>query len=170
MHKSALFPMVLVGTMALLTSSCQTASVDLTSNRTGWSDYAKFAVKDFNVVGVVRVTSTETTTHSPLNLSTEDKGSKITYDMLMSDAKKVGADDIINVRIDQQQTAVRTVLDFFTGYTDTKVYTGNALAIKYKDAAPRSEHPTQGGDDPGVIQDKDSSTLGSALSGILGTK
>lgn len=146
---------LVIGVITSLLVSCQT-NTDLTSNRTGWSDYAKFAVKDFTPLGIITVNSTETLTHSPLNLSVEEKGSKITYNVLMTEARKLGADDIINVRVDEQHTAIRTLFDFFTGYTDTKTFIGNALAIKYKDSVVGLVHGTQAGDDSGVTKDKDS--------------
>lgn len=147
-------PTILIATaLGLLVTSCQT-NIDLTSNKTGWSDYAKFATKDFTPLGIVRLVSTETTIHSGFNLNAEHKGSTITYDMLIAEAKKLGADDIINVRIDVQRTVAHSLLDFFTGYTDTKTFTGNALAIKYKDGVAGANHSTQGGDDSGIVKDK----------------
>ena len=47
-------PAVVLFLVALL-GACTTTN--LASNRTGWSDYATVAIKDYTVVGIVRVVS-----------------------------------------------------------------------------------------------------------------
>ncbi len=65
-----------------------------------------------------------------LNRSTT--GKKVTYADLMAEAKKLGADDVINVRIDQRSESSFSPLQIISGYTSTTTYYGTALAIKYK--------------------------------------
>jgi len=62
-------------------------------------------------------------------------GSKITYEMLMQEAKKLGANDVINVKIDvnQVEEIVKNKDNFDISRT-TYNYTASALAIKYTNA------------------------------------
>ncbi len=115
-------------------SSCSCATTNLTSNRTGWSDYATVAIKDYTVVGIVRVVSEEVTRRGFLGIAMSHKGSQVTYDLLVSEAKKIGADDIINVRIDRTDKSLHGIFDWLVGYTEKYAYTANALAIKYTQA------------------------------------
>lgn len=130
MKKSFFAAAVLLASMALLTVGCSTT--DLTTNKTGWSDYAEIAVKDFEPVGVVRVTSKEVFKVGPFALKRSSIGSKVTYDMLIAEAVKLGAHDIINVRIDVVKKSSSSPFDFITGTTREVEYIGTALAIKYK--------------------------------------
>ncbi len=130
MKKSFFAAAVLLASMALLTVGCSTT--DLTTNKTGWSDYAEIAVKDFEPVGVVRVTSKEVFKIGPFALKRSSIGSKVTYDMLIAEAVKLGAHDIINVRIDVVKKSSSSPFDFITGTTREVEYIGTALAIKYK--------------------------------------
>jgi uncharacterized protein YbjQ (UPF0145 family) len=116
-----------------LLSSCTT--VNLSSNRTGWSDYATIAIKDYTVVGIVRIESEEVTQCGFLGIASSHTGSQVTYDLLISEAKKLGADDIINVRIDRTDKSLHGIFDWLVGYTEKYAYTANALAIKYTEAA-----------------------------------
>ena len=115
-----------------LLSACTTTN--LASNRTGWSDYATIAIKDYTVVGIVRVVSEEVTQLGFLGIFHSHTGSQVTYDLLVSEAKKLGADDIINVRIDRTDKSLHGIFDWL-GYTEKYAYTANALAIKYTLAA-----------------------------------
>jgi len=95
----------------------------------GKLEHAVLAVKDYEVKGVVFVQSQERLTKifgSNLVLS----GSKITYSMLMREAVKLGADDIINVRVDisTSETKERNKEEL------TYHYSASALAIKYTKA------------------------------------
>ena len=130
MKKTFLVAAVLLASIALLTVGCTTT--DLTTNKTGWSDYAEIAVKDFDPVGVVRVTSKEVFRVEPFGLKKSSTGSKVTYDMLIAEAVKLDAHDIINVRIDVANKSSSSPFDFFTGSTKEIEYIGTALAIKYK--------------------------------------
>lgn len=130
MKKSFLVAAVLLASVALLTVGCTTT--DLTTNKTGWSDYAEIAVKDFEPVGVVRVTSKEVFKVEPFGFKKSSTGSKVTYDMLIAEAVKLGAHDIINVRIDVINRSSSSPFDRITGSTKEIEYIGTALAIKYK--------------------------------------
>ena len=117
---------------------CSCTTTNLASNRTGWSDYATVAIKDYTVVGIVRVVSEEVTRRGFLGIVHSHKGSQVTYDLLVSEAKKIGADDIINVRIDRTDKSLHGVFDWLVGYTEKYAYTANALAIKYTQAVAGS--------------------------------
>ncbi|MGA2974173.1 MAG: hypothetical protein ABSF77_02560 [Spirochaetia bacterium] len=125
-------PAAVLFAVALLIS-CTTTN--LASNRTGWSDYATIAIKDYTPVGIVSVVSEEVTQRGFLGIANSHTGSQITYDLLISEAKKLGADDIINVRIDRTDASLHGIFDWLIGYTERYAYNGNALAIKYTQAA-----------------------------------
>ena len=116
--------------VALAITGC--SSTDLTSAKVGWANYAEITVKDFDSVGIVRVESSEEVKVSPFMLNRTTKGGKVTYGDLMQEAKKIGADDIINVRIDQRDESSFSPLQFLSGWTSKTSYVGTALAIKYK--------------------------------------
>ncbi len=119
---------------AIILSSCTTTN--LANNKTGWSDYATIAIKDYTVVGSVRVVSEEVTRRGFLCIAYYHTGSQITYDLLISEAKKLGADDIINVRIDRTDASYRGTFDWLVGYTEKYTYSANALAIRYTQPVP----------------------------------
>jgi len=140
---------------AALLSSCTTTN--LAGNRTGWSDYATIAIKDYTVVGIVRVVSEEVTKRGFLGVAHSHTGSQITYDLLVSEAMKIGADDIINVRIDRTDKSLHGIFDWLVGYTEKYAYTANALAIKYTQAiagsfAGGASGPSGMGGGPGPIE------------------
>ena len=128
-----LFLIMMALTAVLILSSCK--SIDMSTNQVGWSNYSSLATKDFDVVGIVYLESTETIKKSPLNLSTTIKGSRITYSDLMKKAEELGADDIINVRVDRNTDSTTTIIDFLIGSTRTYKYKATATAIKYTNAA-----------------------------------
>ena len=117
---------------AALLGACTTTN--MAGNRTGWSDYATIAIKDYTVVGIVRVASEEVTQCGFLGIANSHTGSQVTYDLLISEAKKLGADDVINVRIDRTDKSLHGIFDWLVGYTERYAYTANALAIKYTHA------------------------------------
>jgi uncharacterized protein YbjQ (UPF0145 family) len=121
---------VLVSAVALF-ASCHTT--DFTTNKVGWSNYTDISVKDFQAVGVVSLESQEVYTYGPMGFKTSYKGSRIVWSDLMAEAAKLGADDVINVRIEQtNQNYYRPwFVEFFTGYAVTYKYKATALAIKY---------------------------------------
>ena len=122
---------VLVVLVSVLAASC--SSVDVTTNKVGWSDYTAISAKDFDIVGVIFLESKVERVVSPLFLKREKKGSEITYAMLMQEAVKMKADDIINVRIDSRDESTTSLFDFFTGYNKSTMYYATAMAIRYKD-------------------------------------
>lgn len=114
-------------------SSCSTLE-ETTKNVSGESYYADLVVKDYETVGMVFVESTEEIKSGGLFGENYVKGSKVTYYDLMKKAQELGADDIINVRIDRKQTLKQEGILIFKKRTVTYNYYGSALAIKYKDA------------------------------------
>jgi hypothetical protein len=135
---------------AVILGACTTTN--LGSNRTGWSDYATITTKDYAPVGIVRVTSEEVKKRGFLGIVSSHRGSQITYDMLISEAKSLGADDIINVRIDRIDESMHgttPAFEWIFGYMEKYSYVGTALAIKYKDAYPDFRQVTQA-DNPGT--------------------
>lgn len=117
---------------------CSCATTKLAGNRIGWSDYATIAIKDYTVVGIVRVVSEEVIKRGFLGIANSHTGSQVTYDLLISEAKKLGADDIINVRVDRTDASLHGIFDWLVGYTEKYTYNANALAIKYTQAAAGS--------------------------------
>ena len=102
-------------------------------------DYAKVApyvLKDYVVKGIVFVESKVT-----IDVNGERTGSEITNFMLMKEAQKLGADDIINVKIDEkEESKVVDGYDKDAKFIDRKykktsyLYQATALAIKYTNA------------------------------------
>jgi uncharacterized protein YbjQ (UPF0145 family) len=129
---------VLAAVLFAVALLCSCTSTNMASNRTGWSDYATVAIKDYTVVGIVRVVSEEVTKRGFLGVAHSHTGSQVTYDLLVSEAKKIGADDIINVRIDRTDKSLHGIFDWLVGYTEKYAYTANALAIKYTQAVAGS--------------------------------
>jgi hypothetical protein len=88
--------------------------------------------KDFDIIGPVR---TEMTIHSVLGfppiggltLALFNWGGS-TYDALLQEARKLKADDVINITMDTG------TLSIFTFIYNRRTYIVNGLAIKYKDA------------------------------------
>jgi uncharacterized protein YbjQ (UPF0145 family) len=83
---------------------------------------APIAVKDYETLGMISAKSSEV-----IYTNGNHTGSKITYEMLLSEAKKLGADDIINLKIDINEIRDSSVRPARTIYN----YTASALAIKY---------------------------------------
>ncbi|MBB6482649.1 hypothetical protein [Spirochaeta isovalerica] len=137
-------------------------SVDMTSNKTGWSDYASIVVKDYEVIDHIFVESTEVTKVGIFKFKTTISGSTITYDMLIKEAIALGADDVINVRIEAQDLSNKSFLNsLFGGYTETIKYTANALAIKYLDEAEAETRKGDSNNPSGMMS-------GTGESGLLG--
>ena len=131
------FAGVLVLAVLLMVSSCIT--YDMTNNKVGWSNNADISVKDFDVVGIIRLESQEVSEYSPFGIFRGYKGSRIVWSDLMEEAARMGADDVINVRIEMtnQNKRIPGIFEFFVGYTNTWKYKATALAIKYTDAIDR---------------------------------
>jgi hypothetical protein len=132
---------VLIALAAFALASCSTTNV--TTNRVGWSEYVDMAVKDFDSLGIISLKSQEIIEVSPLHVSTEHTGSRITYSELFAEAAKKGADDIVNVRIDVQTEQRTTPFDWLIGSKITYTYTGTALAVKYTTPIDRVESSNQ---------------------------
>ena len=99
-------------------------NVDFNFPYIGISNNAPIAVKDYEIMGIITVKSSEL-----IDGNGNHTGSKITNEMLLSEAKKLGAHDVINVRIDVNQNENFTLegVRIRTTYN----YTATALAIKY---------------------------------------
>jgi len=87
------------------------------TTHSGFINQAQQIEKDFISVGIIFVKSQAIIDQYGNVLS----GSKITYEMLMKEVEKLGGDDIINLRIDEERNSK----------TKEVSYTATALAIKY---------------------------------------
>lgn len=130
---SVLSVLVVISSVSLF--SCKT--MDLKTNTVGLSENASISVKDYEIIGSIRVESEEIVSKGPLGLYKSHNGSHITYDMLLVEAHKQGADDLINVRIDTIKDS-NTFLFGILGQKKTYKYIGTALAIKYSDSIQTS--------------------------------
>jgi uncharacterized protein YbjQ (UPF0145 family) len=114
--------------LVLVLSSCYTTlnrNVDYGYVLTGThNDASLVTMKDYETVGIVIVKSTE-----DVDDMGNHTGSQITYEMLMLEAKRLNADDIINIRIDTNHK------EHFSKDGElekiTFNYTATGLAIKY---------------------------------------
>jgi len=107
--------------------SCTTGgpNVNYKYPQDGVLNNAVLAVKDYQPIEIIFVKSTEV-----IDGNGNHTGSKITYEMLMTEAKKLGASDVINIKIDVNK------IDDIENYVarTTYNYTASALAIKYTNA------------------------------------
>ena len=115
-------------TLAVL-AGCVT--IDYTAPLQGKFDNAGLPVKAFEVVGPVSASATETHRASPLSIVRTVEGAKVTYSDLMQEAARLGADDIIDVRIDMNTSGKTSLIDRLTGWERTFTHTGQAIAIRY---------------------------------------
>ena len=106
-------------------------TVDFTAPLQGKFDNAGLAYKAFEVIGPVSVSATETHRASPLSIVRTVEGAKVTYSDLMQEAARLGADDIIDVRIDMNTSGKTNLLDRLTGWERIFTHTGQAVAIRY---------------------------------------
>lgn len=125
------FGLSLLVLFLVITAGC--TSTNYSANMSGVSDYSTVVVKDYTAMGIVSVHATEIHSAGPLGIVKTVEGSKVTYSALMQEAVRLGADDIINVRIDMTATYRATAFDWLIGWTRTFTYTGTALAIKYSE-------------------------------------
>lgn len=143
-RKSVVLAVTLVAVMSLCACSSATkkgGSRTYTSTEAGKISTAQIAVKDYDVKGMIFVESKVTT-----DIAGARNGSGITYEMLMKEADKLGADDVINVRIDVVESDKHNDVynknqvtgdETFVGRELTSreyVYKASALAIKYTKA------------------------------------
>lgn len=137
---SAFFVLVFVSCTTTITTNDQ--DVNYNYPHDGNNNNAILAVKDYEPLGLIFVKSTEV-----IDSSGNHTGSKITYGMLMLEAQKLNADDIINIRIDvnQIEESIKVLKNsnqlYWSNYNDeifqtTYNYTAVALAIKYTSAIP----------------------------------
>lgn len=112
---------------ASCTSFAPSRTVDYGYPTTGGANNASIAVKDYETLGIIIVKSTEV-----IDGNGNHTGSKVTYEMLMIEAQKLYADDIINIRIDVQQKEEFSIEGILIRTTFN--YTATALAIKYTTA------------------------------------
>jgi len=110
-------------------AGCKT--VDYSAPLAGLYVTAAYAVKDFEVVGPVYVSSTETHKAGPFGLVKTVSGSKVTYSDLILEAALIDADDIIDVRIDINSGKKAKFARRLSGWERVFSYTGKALAIRY---------------------------------------
>ena len=101
--------------------------------------------------------SEEVTKRGFLGIAKSYKGSQVTYDLLVSEAKRLGADDIIKVRIDRTNKSHHGIFDWLVGYTEKYAYTADALSIKYTQAvagsfADGASGPSDMGGGPGPLE------------------
>jgi hypothetical protein len=94
----------------------------------GTTNNSIVAVKDYDIVGPIRVTAEREFNGS------EWSGNKITYDMLLQKAYAMDADDIINVKIDTIVKTTESTENSNKIVKKTYSYIANGLAIKYTDA------------------------------------
>jgi hypothetical protein len=118
--------------VVFILSSCSSIVpvINYNYSQDGSTNNAQLAVKDFESLGIIFVKSSEST-----DGNRNHTGSKITYEMLMIEAKKIGADDIINIKIDVNK--IEEKIKGNNGNIVTKItynYTASALAIKYTSA------------------------------------
>ena len=117
--------------LCIFLNSCITQpTMDYSYPLDGISKNANVATKDFITLGVIFVNSVE-----EIDSEGNHTGSKITHALLMREAVKLGADDILNVKIDvnekESKEKGRSGMEITV---ITYTYTGMALAIKYTDA------------------------------------
>lgn len=120
-----------IGLLVIFASCANTPKVDHGYPHIGSSNNALIAVKDYETLGIIFVKSTEI-----MDDKGNHTGSKITHEMLMKEAQKLGADDVINIKIDINQIVDIIFETPFGGETKrtTYNYTASALAIKYTSA------------------------------------
>ena len=131
----------------IVAASCSSTPVGGRLNQTGAMlegniPNVTLVTKDFETVGMIFVESEATVDGDGKLIS----GSKITYEMLMMEAQKLGADDIANLRIDEIQKRTTSTSNSNSNLTHygfvassvvvdtTKIsitYRAYALAIKY---------------------------------------
>ena len=122
-------------------------STDIKSNVVGeYNLITKISSKDFVPLGIISVSATETEIISPFHFMKEVSGEKVSFDLLLQEAKGIypDASDITNIRIDRIDQNKKTFFDFFIGSTKTVKYIGTALAIKYTDALEEVREPLEG--------------------------
>jgi len=124
--------LVLIILAGFFATSCMTTnpSVNFNYPQSGRLNSVAIAAKDFSSLGIIFVKSTEI-----IDSDGNHTGSKITNEMLMREAQRLNADDVINVKIDVNQ--VQEIVKGYSGVDITRItynYTVSALAIRYTTA------------------------------------
>jgi hypothetical protein len=131
----------------------------------GITNNAVLAVKDYEPIEIIFVKSSEV-----IDGDGNHTGSKITYEMLMLEAQKLEADDVINIKIDvnQKEEIIKTNDNYYITQT-TYNYTASALAIKYTTAI-QTGNPANSFQDIGndMIIPKEEQKAGSSTSTAVG--
>lgn len=121
-----LFQLVAIIVVLLSIMGCSSTYEDSTVRFSdGTINNSAIAVKDFEIVGPIRVTTEKEFKNSKWS------GNNITYDMLLQEAYSMDADDVINIKID---TIIKTTKDSNNVVNKSYSYIANGLAIKYTDA------------------------------------
>ncbi|MCL2412199.1 MAG: hypothetical protein FWC97_11215 [Treponema sp.] len=95
------------------------------------NNVSELPLKDFEPIGIVFVEATEI-----IDSRRNHTGSKITHEMFMREAARLGAHDVINIRIDVNRRVERQGIWLIVR---TYTYTGTGLAIRFTDAIILSE-------------------------------
>ena len=117
--------------LPLLVALAGCVTVDFTAPLHGSHGNISPVAKDFIIIGTVSISATEIHSASPLGLSKMVEGSKVTYTDLMQEAARIGADDIIDARIDMNASGEAGFMGWLRGWERTFTHTGEALAIRY---------------------------------------
>jgi hypothetical protein len=146
-----------------------TPNVNYNYPHDGITNNAVLAVKDYEPIEIIFLKSSET-----VDGDGNHTGSKITYEMLMLEVQKLGADDVINIRIDvNQKEEIIKGKDNFNITQTTYNYTASALAIKYTTAI-QTDNPTNSlqniGNDMIITKEEQKSGSGTIIAaGIIFT-
>jgi uncharacterized protein YbjQ (UPF0145 family) len=126
LHIATLAGFVILGVLALACGSAPEVSEPVTGviQQINFTGTNLSQGKDFTSLGMVFVSSTQVVNAKGEIL----EGSIVTYEMLLREAQKLGADDIVNLRMDITRKQVRRG----TGRATEVTYTASVLAIKYK--------------------------------------
>jgi len=125
LHFLAITALAFFVVLGLASASTPSAKNDYSYPQSGVTNNVNIAAKDFKTLGVIFVNSVEV-----IDSQGNHTGSKITYEMFMREAVKLGADDVINMKIDVNIKTDKETTKTITTYS----YTGTGLAIKYTDA------------------------------------
>ena len=113
---------------AFLSAGCVSTASSFTYDNDGTFGQALIVpVKDFQSLGMVF------TEHKMVVTGSRADGDVITYNALLREASRLGADAIINVAIDNITKTVASASMISSAVTTEHVWYGSALAIKYTD-------------------------------------
>jgi hypothetical protein len=132
---SLLRAIIAIACAAVFVTGCVTPMATQSTNQS-WGAFGEVLVpvKDFESKGLI---FTEVQFTLKTDSGTID-GKVFTYQALLKEAQKVGADAIVNVTIDRMTENVTTGTAFSAG-TFKETWYGSALAIKYTGALTQSQ-------------------------------